>query len=183
MQDRDIYVSEPPSPDWPTNVEGAKQLRTTAEIAGVMGGGGEPSDSSEQEATPSPGRHNLRSGKQPLREAAASKKKRKAATPPRRDGGINIMDSLPRKHWSYISGPESDDDEQEDRETLTSRAAQKAASARPPQATKGSARSAEQRRSPGEQPHGPADQSGEAVSEPGREAQAGENASAGAETL
>lgn len=132
-----------------------------------MGGDGEPS----REATPSPGRHNLWSGKQPLREVPAAKKKRKATTPPHKDGGISIRDSLPRKRRSYIGGPESDDeDEQEDGETLEERAARKSASARPPPATErtSSVRSAEQRRSPGRQAHGPADQTIEAVPEPER---------------
>ena len=58
-----------------------------------------------------------------------AKKKRKAATPPHEDGRTNIRDSLPHKRWTYVGGPESDDDDPEDGETLMERDARRVATA------------------------------------------------------
>jgi hypothetical protein len=88
-----------------------------------------PSSSSDgQEAAPSLDRRILRSGKEPIREAPAAKKKKRTVTPPRRDGRINIRDSLPWKRRAYVGGAESDVDRDkgadlEDREMLSSRIA------------------------------------------------------------
>lgn len=81
------------------------------------------SSSDEHGAPPSPSRRALRRGKGPVHDAPAEKKKRKATTPPRRDRGINIRDSPPHQRRRYVHRSESEGDDPEDRETLSSRAA------------------------------------------------------------
>ena len=78
MQDRDVYVLDPPSLDWPTSVEGSRRPRWTTEMAVVMGGGrpSEPADEEEEEAT-FRCRRGLRSDKQLVQEGLADKKRKR----------------------------------------------------------------------------------------------------------
>lgn len=166
-----MYVSDFLDETWPTE-DRYKRGRTEAEIAAALHRSAPVESSDEQEATPGRGRHNLRSGKQPLREAPEAKKKRKAATSPRQGGRINIRDSPPRKRRAYIGRAESDDagnEDSEDGETLAARIARTATAAPPPPDGEGtsSAKSAERRGSPGRQARGPVGQTGDEVPEPG----------------
>ncbi|CAD6272346.1 unnamed protein product [Miscanthus lutarioriparius] len=77
-KDRDVYVLDPPSLDWPTSVEGSRRPRGTTEMAVVMGGGrpSEPADE-EEEVAAFRCRRGLRSDKQLVQEGLANKKRKR----------------------------------------------------------------------------------------------------------
>ena len=89
-----MYISEVPDGTWPCD-DKYKRPWSAASILSAMSRGALADSLDEREATPSPDRHNLRRGKQPLHRVPTGKKKRKAITPPYGVHGINIRDSLP----------------------------------------------------------------------------------------
>lgn len=140
MLDRKAYISDVPNGTWPSSEDRYKRSRTEAEIAAAMRRRTLSSSSDEQEATPSPGRHVLHSGKGPIRDAPMGKKKRKAATPPCRERGISIRDSPPRQRRRYVHRSESEGEaggnvgnegDEEDFETLAARTARRVAAVCP----------------------------------------------------
>lgn len=179
-----MYISEAPDKTWPASKDNYKRPRSAADITIAMSRGALADSSDEREATPSPDRHNLRSGKQPLRRVPTRKKKRKAITPPCGVYGINIRDSLPHKGWGYIRGLESEDDNPEDTKMLMSRTARRATAA-PPLVEEGTStvRNNKQIRSPDRQVETSAIQADGEVPELEREAQARGDTSASAMTL
>ena len=92
-----MYISEVPDGTRPASIDKYKWSWSATNITMAMSRGAPVDSSDEREATPSPDRHNLRRGKQPLHEVPARKKKRKVVMPPYGVRGRNIRDSLPHK--------------------------------------------------------------------------------------